>query len=108
MDLGKDFILFRFEAKDDMDRVLSGGPWFNRGHFVVVRLWESNFKASMAKVNTVAIWVRLNEQPVEYYDAAVLREIGNAIGLVLKVDANTALGARGRYARICVQPVKAL
>lgn len=37
------------------------------------------------------------------YDAYVLWEIGNAIRLVLKVDVNTTSGARGRYARICVQ-----
>ncbi|KAK9999219.1 hypothetical protein SO802_018822 [Lithocarpus litseifolius] len=103
MDLGRDFFLFKFEAKDDMDRVLSDGPWFIGGHFVAIRLWEPNFKASMAVVSTVAVWVRLNELPVEYYDAAALREIGSAIGPVLKVDTNTASGTRGRYARLCVQ-----
>lgn len=103
MDLGSGLFLFNFEAREDMDRVLSGGPWFIGGHFVAIRLWEPNFKASTTKVNTVAVWVRLNELPVEYYDIAVLRDIGNAIGPVLKVDANTASGTRGRYARICVQ-----
>ena len=48
-----------------MDRVLSGGAWFFGGHFVVVRSWESNFKASTAKVNTVVVWVKLNELPIE-------------------------------------------
>ena len=70
---------------------------------MVIRLWEPNFKASMVEGNTVDVWVRLNELHVEYYDIVVLWEIGNAIGSVLKVDANTALGARGRYACICVQ-----
>nr|POF16064.1 hypothetical protein CFP56_45051 [Quercus suber] len=84
------FFLFKFEAKEDMDRVLSGGPWFIRGHFVAIRLWEPNFKASMVEVNTVVVWVRLNELPVEYYDVAELREIGNAIRPVLKVNASIA------------------
>ncbi|KAK9991239.1 hypothetical protein SO802_026224 [Lithocarpus litseifolius] len=61
-------------------------------HFVAVWLWEPNFKASTAKVNTEAVWVRLNELPVEYYDATVLWEIGNAIGPVLKIDAKIASG----------------
>ena len=36
-------------------------------------------------------------------NTVMLREIGNAIRLVLKVDVNSASGMRGRYARICVQ-----
>ena len=36
-------------------------------------------------------------------NTVMLREIGNAIGLVLKVDVNSASGTRGRYACICVQ-----
>lgn len=60
---------------------------------MAIRLWEPNFKASMVEGNTVDVWVRLNELHVEYYDIVVLWEIGNAIGSVLKVDANIALGA---------------
>ena len=86
-----------------MDKVLSGGPWFIGGHFVAIRLWELNFKASMAVVSMVAVWVRLNELLVEYYDAVALREIMSAMGPILKVDTNTASGKRGRYARFCVQ-----
>lgn len=35
---------------------------------------------------------------VEYNDAIVLRQIGQALGMVLRVDMHTALEARGRYA----------
>ena len=33
----------------------------------------------------------------------MLRKIGEVIGPVLKIDAHTANGARGRFARLCVQ-----
>lgn len=51
----------------------------------------------------MAIWVMLNELPVEYYDGEVLRQIGQALGKVLRVDTHTATEARGRYSRLCVQ-----
>lgn len=70
---------------------------------MALRLWEPNFKASMVMVSTIAVWVRLNELLVEYYDAMVLWEIGSAIRLVLKMDTNTAIGTQGRYASFCVQ-----
>ena len=48
----------------------------------------------------MAVWARL---PIEFYDMGVLKEIGNAIGPVLRIDATTTSGTYGRYARICVQ-----
>ncbi|XP_075669878.1 uncharacterized protein LOC142639611 [Castanea sativa] len=49
------------------------------------------------------IWIRLNELPIEYYNAEALYLIGKAIGNVLRVDTHTAAEARGRFARLCIQ-----
>lgn len=59
--------------------------------------------ASLASCDRVVIWVRLLELLFEYYEPCVLQEIGAAIGSVLRIDANTVIGVRGRFARICVQ-----
>ena len=72
-------------------------------HFLTVRAWEPNFKPSNVVCNMVAVWVRLLELPIEYYDPRVLREVGSAIGLVLWENLNTASNVRGRFARICIQ-----
>ena len=71
--------------------VLKKGPWFIRGHFLSIRKWEANFKPSEALVSSVAVWVRLNELPIEYYEATMLRQIGQALGTVLSVDTHTTL-----------------
>ena len=49
------------------------------------------------------VWIRFNGLPIEYYDAEVLKEIGEAVGKVLRIDTHTASEARGHYARLCVQ-----
>lgn len=103
MDLGKDYFLVRFSNQEDLEVVLKRGPWFIGGHFLSIRRWEANFKPSEARVSSVAVWVRLNELPIEYYDAIVLRQIGEALGNVLRIDTHTATETRGRYARLCVQ-----
>ena len=51
----------------------------------------------------MAIWIRLPELPIEYYDHDMLLKIGKVVGPVLRIDSNTAIGARGRFARLCVQ-----
>ncbi|KAK9995977.1 hypothetical protein SO802_020663 [Lithocarpus litseifolius] len=73
-------------------------PWVKA--FIVK---EANFKPSKALVSSVAVWVRLNELPIEYYDATVLWHIDQALETVLRVDMHTATEARGRYACLCVQ-----
>lgn len=62
-----------------------------------------NFRPSSADVSSIAVWVRLNELPIEYYQVEALKEIGSTIGKVLRIDTHTSLESRGRYARICVQ-----
>lgn len=41
--------------------------------------------------------------PIELYERDVLRQIGEAVGKVLRIDTHTAMEARGKYARLCVQ-----
>lgn len=101
--LGKDFFLIRFSNSDDYDKVLRGGPRFVGEHFLAIRPWVPYFKASKAKLSLVAMWVRLPELPIEFYDALVLREIKNAIGPVLRIDSYTTSETKGSYARLCIQ-----
>lgn len=93
----------RFGLVEDFENVIKGGRWFIGGHFLTIKAWEPNFKPASVVCNLVAVWIRLLELPFEYYDPRVLREIGSAIGPVLRVDSNTASEARGRFARICIQ-----
>ena len=51
----------------------------------------------------MAVWIRFPELPIEFYDRSVLKEIGSAIGPVLRIDAYMASGSRGSYARLCIQ-----
>jgi hypothetical protein len=103
VDLGLGFFLVKLELVDDFDRILKGGPWFISEHFLSLRPWIPDFRPSEVAVNTVAVWVRLPELPVEYYDKKSLLFIGHALEPVLRVDFNTASGARGCFARLCIQ-----
>ncbi|XP_065636434.1 uncharacterized protein LOC136070422 [Quercus suber] len=73
------------------------------GHYLSVRKWEPNFKPATASVSLVAIWVQLPQLPIEYCEPSVLRDLSQAIGLLLRIDTHTASETRGRFARICVQ-----
>ena len=102
MTLGKGFFLIRFNDSDDFDKVLRGDPWFIGGQFLVIKPWEPYFIAFESKLTSVAVWVRFPELPIEFYDVAVLREIGSVIGPVLRIDSYITSKTRGGYARLCV------
>ncbi|XP_050259306.1 uncharacterized protein LOC126704364 [Quercus robur] len=103
VDLGHGFFLTRLSLSEDYENVLRKGPWFVGDHFLSIRPWEPDFKPALASVSSIAVWIRLNELPIEYYNAEALQLIGKAIGNVLRIDTFTASETRGRFARLCVQ-----
>ena len=103
VDLGHDFYSIHFTLKEDMDSVLKKGPWFIKGHFLSIKPWEPFFKLAVANVSSIVVWVHLHALPLELYETEVLKQTGEAIGKVLRIDAQTAMEMRGKYARLCIQ-----
>ena len=103
VDLEHGFYLTRFSLKDDYEAILRKGPWFIGENFLSIRPWEPDFRPASANVTSIAVWIRLKELPIEYYNLEALIHIGKSIGNVLRVDSHTAMETRRRYARICVQ-----
>ena len=103
VDLEKDFFLIKFNERSDYNKVLQGGPWFIREHFLAIKPWKPYFKASEASFSSVAVWMKFLELPIEFYDPLVLREIGSAIRPVLRIDSYTALGSKASFACLCGQ-----
>ncbi|XP_028077874.1 uncharacterized protein LOC114279793 [Camellia sinensis] len=103
IDLGTDYFLFKFSDQIDCTKVFTGGPWVIMDHYLTVRCWEPNFKPSEAFETTTAVWVRFLELSIEYYQEKVLYAIAKAIGKPLKIDWNTAMVTRRKFARVCVE-----
>lgn len=103
IDLGYDYYLVKFELEEDVDHILKGGLWFIGQHFLAIRQWEPAFKASTATLSSVAVWIKLPELPIEFYETNAFLKIGRAIGPVLWIDSHTANGEKGCFARLCIQ-----
>lgn len=96
MDLGYGFFLVRFYYNEDLDNVLMRGLWFIGDQFLSIRPWEPFLKPSTANVSLFAVWIRLCELLIELYEAKKLKQIGESIGKVLRIDSHTAMEARGK------------
>ena len=58
----------KFDMVEDYNHVLTGGPWIILNHYLTVRKWEPNFKPSEAKEISTAVWLKLTELPIEYFN----------------------------------------
>ncbi|KAK2384311.1 zinc ion binding / nucleic acid binding protein [Trifolium repens] len=103
IDLGNDYYLVTFSHDFDHGTALMNGPWFIYDHYLTVKEWSPDFHPQSDTIKKVAVWVRISGLPIEYYDSRVLKHIGNKIGSTVKVDKNTLMQERGKYARICVE-----
>ncbi|XP_028066485.1 uncharacterized protein LOC114269382 [Camellia sinensis] len=103
LDIGNGFFIVKFEMMEDYSKVFTGGPWIVMDRYVTVCKWQPDFKSDEAEADTTAIWVRFPNLPIEYYDEKVLYHISKVLGNPLKVDIKTAMVARGKYARVCVE-----
>ncbi|XP_015940125.1 uncharacterized protein At4g02000-like [Arachis duranensis] len=92
-----------FYSREDLDFVLTGGPWRIFYHYLAISPWKPNFNPVEAAVDTIAAWVQLPDLAIEYYDEEMLKKIENVIGQIMKVDVNTADKRRKKFVRLCVQ-----
>ena len=93
----------RFDIPQDYQHALMDGPWFVGDHYLHVQAWEEDFHPHVAKISTTAIWIHLEQLPIEYYHPEFLKHVGNKLGKLLKIDVVTSAVMRGRFARLCVQ-----
>ena len=102
-DLEDGYFVVRFQMEDDLEYVLTGGPWVVANHYITVQKWRPNFLPGEDVIQRMPVWVRLSKLPMEWIDVELLRSIGGMLGTTFKVDPITETQARGRYARICVE-----
>ncbi|CAI0465632.1 unnamed protein product [Linum tenue] len=63
--------------------------------------WYKGFNPWTAKVKSTMVWVQ--GSPIEFFNREAAMRIGALIGKPIRVDRATEEGARGNYARVCVE-----
>nr|XP_025665168.1 uncharacterized protein LOC112763806 [Arachis hypogaea] len=103
LDVGFGYFMVKFDACEDREKVMLGGPWLIEGHYVAVKPWDIDFWPCEQSFGSTLVWVRISGLPIWCYQEQAMMRIASAIGVPIKVDLATKLAERGRYARVCVQ-----
>ncbi|XP_021803308.1 uncharacterized protein LOC110747440 [Prunus avium] len=103
VDLINDYFVVKFELEEDLNFVLTGGPWIIGGQYLIMQNWRPGFCPATAQITRMAAWIRVSALQLECFDTWALKRIGNLLGKLLKIDTLTTSQNRGKFARLCVE-----
>ena len=93
-DLDEGYFVARFQMLEDLEAVLTGGPWVIANQYLAIQRWRPNFLPGEDEIRSMLVWVRLSKLPMEWIDVGLLRIIGGMLGTAIKVDPITESQAR--------------
>ncbi|CAI0446262.1 unnamed protein product [Linum tenue] len=102
-DMDNGCYLVRFRSQRDYEQALTGGPWLIGDTYLAVHRWYKGFNPWKAEVQNTLVWVQLPRLPIEFFNKEAVMQIGSLIGRPVRVDRATELGARAKFARVCVE-----
>ena len=71
-------------------------------HYLTVQPWTPSFDFTKTAIDQVIVWIRLPGLAIHLYDRKILQKLRDLVGMVIKIDANTASSRRGHFARVAV------
>ena len=95
-------MLLRFTTVADKEFVWFNRPWFVKGLNFVLCSWVPYFDPYSASVERIDKWARISRLPCEFWAEHTLIQLLKPIGDVVRVDHNTLLRKKSRFARVCV------
>ncbi|KAL4568393.1 hypothetical protein LXL04_024004 [Taraxacum kok-saghyz] len=69
-----------FGIEEGLKEVLEGGPWIFFDNPIVIRRWVPGLRLSKDQLDTIPVWVKVYNVPLEYWNATGLSHIGWEIG----------------------------
>ncbi|XP_023916053.1 uncharacterized protein At4g02000-like [Quercus suber] len=82
--IGDHLILFSFNSKEDVDRILTAEPWSFDKHIMVLSSYDKADAVNPSDLNTMAFWIQVHDIPLRFRNKEVVEQICGVMGTVLK------------------------
>jgi len=86
----------------DRTRIFEGGPYFFNSTGLYLKPWKERFSLKKENMTIALVWIRLYLLPSEYWKEEILIDLGNTLGVFVKVSEKTKKMRYTSYARICI------
>jgi hypothetical protein len=102
-DLGDNRFVVRFSSEGDWRHVLKNGPWQFDFHVILLKDYDGSIRPSDMVFDSMEVWVRVLDLPMDMMNAAYGKLIGGWIGKYISVEVDEDGLAWGTYLRIRVE-----
>ncbi|XP_030959369.1 uncharacterized protein LOC115981364 [Quercus lobata] len=82
--IGDHKILFSFEKKKDVDRIMSSEPWSFDKHLVIMHRYENEGPLQEIKFDRTVFWVQIHGVPMRYMTIEAVEKICSTVGKVIR------------------------
>jgi hypothetical protein len=102
-DIGDNRFVVRFSSEGDWNHALYNGPWQFDFNAVLLKNYAGSVRPSDMVFNTMEVWVRVLDLPMDMMNRVYGKLIGNWIGRFISVDVDKDGIAWGKDLRIRVE-----
>ena len=93
--LGDHRLLFIFENKSDIERVLRNEPWSFDKHVIVLQYFNKTLPLRDVVFKETVFWVQVHDIPIAYMNQAMEEDLCASIEEVIRVPRGSTLGRQG-------------
>ena len=88
-------MLFIFNNKADVDKVLQNEPWSYDKHVVILQFYSKTLPLRDLVFRESLFWVQVHDIPITYMNQATAEELCSVIGEVIHMPGGPTLGGQG-------------
>ncbi|KAE8782259.1 hypothetical protein D1007_44349 [Hordeum vulgare] len=99
-DLGNNIFLVHFGGEGDWKHARNNGPWKFDFNVLILKDYDGKTRPSEMIFDTVEVWVRIEDLPLDRRTKEFGEVLGNWLGEVVKVDVENDGFAKGKYLRV--------
>ena len=85
----KEFFTIIFYSQEDKNRIFEGGPYFYNSAGLYLTFWKESFNPNNVNLSVSSVCLRLYSLPCELWQLEILADIGNMLGVFVKVTEQT-------------------
>ncbi|XP_016747968.1 uncharacterized protein [Gossypium hirsutum] len=86
-DLGERIYLLCFFHDIDINRILSGTPWFFNNHLLILHKIQPGEDPILVPLSTSKFWIQIHDLPIGMMTKATAKQFGNFLGQFVEYDA---------------------